>query len=125
MKKDIQTIEDVKQMVDSFYDKVNQDELLSPVFNGFAQVDWETHLPIMYSFWGSILLGEPRYTGHPFAKHISLPIDKNHFERWVSLFSENVDNQFEGKNAEEAKLRAKTIGSIFQHKLAYIRNQQS
>ena len=120
MKKDITTSDDVKKMVDSFYQKVNEDEVLSPIFNDFAGVDWEEHLPIMYQFWGSILLGEATYSGHPFAKHIPLPIDQTHFERWVSLFTHNVEVQFEGTNADEAKLRAKTIGQIFQAKKEYL-----
>ena len=122
-KKDISTQEDIKQMVDSFYDKVNQHELLSPIFNDIAKVDWDSHLPIMYRFWGSILLGEATYTGHPFAKHIPLPINRYHFEAWVSLFIKNVAEQFEGTNAEEAMLRAKTIGQIFQAKKEYLSKQ--
>ncbi len=119
-KRDIQTSEDVKRMVDTFYDKVNQDDLLSPVFNDFAGVDWESHLPRMYSFWESILFAKPGFKGRPFQKHIPLPIDGNHFERWVSLFIQNIDAQFEGKVTEEAKLRAKSIAHIFKSKLDII-----
>ena len=31
--KDITTLEDIKTLVDAFYEKVRRDELLSPIFN--------------------------------------------------------------------------------------------
>lgn len=116
--KKIQSPEEIKEMVDAFYDKVNNDELLSPVFNEFVGVDWENHLPIMYSFWGSILLGEFSYKGNPFLKHIPLPIEKIHFDRWLQLFIETIEDHFTGETAEEAIQRAKSIAGVFQYKLA-------
>lgn len=117
-KKPIHSQEEVKELVDSFYDKVNQDPLLSPVFNDFAGVNWEEHLPIMYSFWSSILLGDYTYKGNPFLKHIPLPINKSHFDRWLELFMETVDERFTGEKAEEAKQRAHSIAGIFQYRLS-------
>jgi hemoglobin len=63
---DIATEADIKILVDSFYQKVNDDELLAPIFNGIAQVDWAEHLPTMYQFWGSMLLHTNTYRGRPF-----------------------------------------------------------
>ncbi|WP_238354370.1 group III truncated hemoglobin [Fulvivirga marina] len=123
MQKEIQSKEEIKQMVDSFYDKVNKDELLAPIFNDFAGVNWEKHLPIMYDFWSTILLGDMSYKGNPFLKHIPLPIDKKHFDRWLNLFLETINEHFTGNMAEEAKQRATNIAGVFQHKLASI-NQQ-
>ena len=120
MKTDLTTKADIKLMVDSFYDKVNDDEKLSAIFNGFAKVDWESHLPKMYEFWGKILLGDGNYSGNPFGAHIPLPVDKTHFDRWVELFVQNMDEHFEGEVAESTKLRAKSIAHIFQSKLAFI-----
>lgn len=118
--KEISTREEVIELVDAFYAKVNEDPLLSPVFNTFAAVDWEKHLPVMYDFWSSILLGEMNYKGNPFLKHIPLPIDKQHFNRWLELFIATIEEKFSGEKAEEAKLRAKSIAAIFQHKLEII-----
>jgi hemoglobin len=120
MKPDIQTVEDVKFMVDSFYKKVNQDELLSPVFNDFAKVDWVSHLPKMYLFWESILFSTGAYQGRPFQKHIPLPISLEHFDRWIELFTNNVDSHFAGEKAELAKNRALTIAHIFKTKLKHL-----
>lgn len=119
--KQIDCKDDVKLLVDSFYDKVNQDPLLSPVFNDFAKVNWENHLPIMYKFWGSILLGEASYSGAPFPKHLPLPVKDEHFERWIHLFEATVDEYFFGANAEEAKSRANSIAGIFLSKIKAIK----
>lgn len=117
---EIKSRKEIIKLVDSFYDKVNRDELLSPVFNDFSRVDWEKHLPVMYNFWCSMLLGEMSYKGAPFQKHIPLPISKPHFDRWLYLFNETVDELFAGTLAEEAKNRAANIAKIFELKLASI-----
>ena len=58
MKKDIETREDIIKLVDVFYDKVKKNEILGYIFDDIAKIDWSKHLPVMYSFWASILLGE-------------------------------------------------------------------
>ena len=117
MKKEIKTPSDIKELVDKFYTKVNADDLLAPVFNNEAKVDWETHLPKMYSFWGTQLIGTADYNGQPFPPHMKLHIHKEHFERWIKLFIETVDENFTGDVAETAKYKAKNIAVIFQYKL--------
>ncbi|HEX8548586.1 MAG TPA: group III truncated hemoglobin [Cytophagaceae bacterium] len=117
---DIETEADVKIMVDTFYDKVNSDDLLASIFNDFAEVDWTHHLPQMYMFWNHIILGISGYRGQPFPKHLRLPISKEHFERWLALFTENIDAQFFGPKTEMAKARANKIAQVFQHKMDLI-----
>jgi hemoglobin len=112
--KDILLKEDIVTLVDRFYDKIKQDSLLAPVF---AHLDWPMHLPIMYNFWSSMLLGDQSYLGNPFQKHIGLPIKAIHFEQWIKLFTETMDENFVGTKAEEAKQRAVSIAGVFQHKL--------
>ncbi|WP_207436250.1 group III truncated hemoglobin [Sabulibacter ruber] len=116
-KPDITTEEDIKALVDTFYDHVNRDELLSPVFNEFAQVDWEHHLPKMYAFWSTVLFGSVAYKGQPFPKHLAMPIDRPHFTRWIALFTQTVDELFTGSMAEQAKQKATSIANIFQMKM--------
>ncbi|MBX2970632.1 MAG: group III truncated hemoglobin [Cyclobacteriaceae bacterium] len=117
MKKEIQSRAEIKLLVDSFYNKVNADELLGPVF---AHVDWPHHLPIMYNFWSSVLLGEMSYSGNPMAKHLNLAIGKEHFARWLELFTATVDEHFEGYNANEAKNRAHTVAQLFQYRMGLL-----
>ena len=111
---DIESRKDIEILVSTFYNKVRHDPLLAPVF---AHVDWVHHLPVMVDFWSSILLGDMRYQGNPFQKHIGLPISAAHFEQWLKLFISTVDDGFAGPRADEARLRAKSIAGLFQHKL--------
>jgi hemoglobin len=117
VKRDILTRNEIEILVDRFYEKVNRDKLLAPVF---SHVDWPHHLPIMYNFWSSMLLGDQTYRGNPLQKHLQLPIDKSHFSQWLELFKETVDENFEGDKAKEVKMRAQSIAGIFQVKMGLI-----
>ena len=114
MNKDITNREDIKLLVDIFYDKVKIDGLIGPVF---SHVNWPHHLPIMYDFWSSMLLGDQTYRGNPLQKHLPLPIQPQHFERWLTLFKATVDENFTGEKATEVKMRAEGIAGIFQAKM--------
>lgn len=125
LKKDIESINEIRLLVNKFYEKVNRDDLLAWIFNDLSKVDWKTHLPVMYDFWSSILLGTKSYKGQPFDVHLYLPVDKKHFDRWVDLFKNTVDENFSGPVADEAKLRAKTIAEIFQYKIKVVKEDES
>lgn len=114
---DITTEEDIKLLVDTFYDKVNQDERLSPIFNQVAKVDWTHHLPQMYHFWSTVLFGSMAYKGRPFPKHLALPVERAHFTRWIFLFTQTVEELFTGPMAEQAKQKATSIANMFQMKM--------
>lgn len=116
-KQDILTRNEVITMVDHFYAKVKEDKLLRAVF---AHVDWAHHLPIMYNFWSSILFGDQRYRGNPLQRHLHLAIDQRHFQQWLILFYETIDENFTGEKAEEVKMRARAIAGVFQVKMGLI-----
>lgn len=118
--KDIATDGDIRVLVDSFYEKVNRDGLLSPVFNEFAKVDWAEHLPSMYRFWSTLLFRSGTYKGQPFPKHAPLPVAKEHFDRWLALFRQTVDEHFAGPKAEEAKGYAASIADTFQLRMGLL-----
>lgn len=113
-KVEIATQEDVDHLVRSFYDKVLKDELLSPHFAG---IDLEHHLPRIAAFWALILIDQEGYKGNVFDRHAHLQIDNSHFDRWVALFTETVDEYFTGEKAELAKQRAKLLQYTFVSKL--------
>jgi len=115
--KDIATRHDVQLLVDSFYNQVKSDQLLSPVF---SHLNWHHHLPIMYNFWSSILLGDQSYQGSPLQKHLTLPIQAEHFTRWLELFHQTVDQHFSGAVASEAKVRASTIARLFMTRMSLL-----
>lgn len=121
MKKDIENREDVELLVNSFYDKIKTNAVLGHIFNDVAKVDWETHLPKMYSFWASLLLGEHSFSGNPMMKHVELSkmtaMTEKEFSEWLTLFNQTVDDLFEGERAEEAKTRAANIARLMLFKI--------
>lgn len=122
MKPDIATIEDVRLFVDEFYALVGKNELIGPIFNEKLEGHWDAHLQKMYRFWQTILLHEHTYSGSPFMHHMKLPIYKEHFDTWLSLFHQTIDARFEGPVAEEAKSRAGKMAVMFEAKLDYLRS---
>jgi len=125
--KDIETLQDIKLLVDEFYTKVREDELIGGIFNDIIQDRWPEHLEKMYSFWQTVLLGEHTYSGKPFVPHLKMPVEKEHFDRWLQLFFETVDRLYEGKKAELAKWQGNRMAEMFQLKIEYFRknNQQT
>lgn len=120
---DIKDKADIKIFVDAFYNKVRIDTTIGPVFAARIPNDnWTPHLERMYSFWHTVLFGVQDYRGNPFAKHATLPIQATHFERWIGLLTETIDELFKGEKAEEVKMRANKMGLLFQSKLEYIRD---
>jgi hemoglobin len=75
----------IERLVHAFYAKVRTDDLLAPVFDERVK-DWEPHLQRMCAFWSSVALMTGRYHGTPMAKHVPLPVDAEHFDRWLALF---------------------------------------
>ena len=123
--KEIKGRAEIIELVDAFYDKVNKDELLSPVFNEIAGVDWSLHLPKMYNFWDSLLFGTQSYKGKPFDQHLPLPLMVKHFDRWVKLFHATIDERFVGEKAEEARVKATNIVGVFRFKMDMLGKMQT
>lgn len=111
-KTDIRDLEDIKLMVDAFYQKVKQDPLLAPVFNEKI-ADWGPHLDTMYRFWNAALFNVREYVGNPFRKHMHLPLAQEHFERWIALFYQTLDERFEGDMCDEARRKAMIMAHTF------------
>ena len=127
--RDIESREDVILMVDKFYEKVLKDNTIAFLFTDVAKVNWETHLPIMYNFWETILLDKVSYSGNPMSKHFVLDKKQEllpeHFERWKTLFIKNIDELFAGEIVNEAKMRANSIAYLMQTKIEEMRNQNN
>ncbi|MEJ7826797.1 MAG: group III truncated hemoglobin [Segetibacter sp.] len=123
-KHDIQGLEDIKLLVDTFYDKVRDDNFLAPVFNAQIQDRWPQHLEKMYTFWQTVLLGEHTYHNSPFPPHAKLPVNHAHFEQWLTLFTETINDLFSGEKADEALWRANKMAQMYEMKIEHYRNQQ-
>jgi hemoglobin len=119
---DITTFDDIKLLVDTFYSKVQKDAFIGPIFNEKIGNRWPEHLEKMYRFWQTILLEVHSYSGSPFPPHKQVPVAKEHFDRWMEIFTATIDSLFVGPLAEEAKLRAKNMAEMFNYKIDYFRN---
>jgi hemoglobin len=117
---DITTEADVQRLVDAFYGRIQDDELLNPIFADVAEVDWSEHLPKMYAFWNGIILAQPGYRGAPWPAHASLPVTAEHFRRWLELFRATVDANFAGEAATRAKNAAASIAHTFALRMGLI-----
>ena len=123
MKKDIQNKDDIRLLVDSFYEKVKVDDKIGYFFKDVVNVDWEKHLPVMYNFWENVVFQSGSYSGNPMATHSRIhqlsPMNEQHFKRWVHIFTETVDDLFSGDNAELIKQRALSIATTMQIKILH------
>ena len=110
---DIQSEADIKLLVDSFYSKIKADDLLGPIFQEKLGDHWDQHLEKMYKFWGMALFARSGYSGHPLSKHLTLPIEETHFNRWLHLFFNTLNEHFDGPVAGEAMKKAGLIARTF------------
>lgn len=121
--KEILSLDDIKKLVDAFYEKVRKDDVIGPIFNERINDRWPQHLEKMYTFWQTVLLGEHTYFGSPFPPHATLPVSHQHFEKWMELFIKTVDELFTGEVANEAKWRAGKMAEMFESKIEYYKNK--
>ncbi len=119
---DIESSEDVRKLVDTFYQKVKADPVIGYIFNDVVHVDWAHHLPKMYAFWEFLLLDMDTYRGNPIEPHHRVhalePLRPELFDRWIQLFQEAVDENFAGEIAEKAKFRAFSIAETWKPKFS-------
>ncbi len=121
MKRDIEHIEDIKLVVNTFYKRIQQNNVLGPIFEERVGNKWNEHLEKMYRFWQTILFNEHTYSGAPFPPHARMPIDESHFIIWVKNWTNTVDEFFSGPIAEEAKKRGTLMAAIFNSKLEFFK----
>jgi hemoglobin len=118
---DLDSPEQIAEMVHRFYQGVDQDDLLGPVFNDVAQVDWGEHLPKLTAFWCRALLGMPGYEGNPFRSHRLVhersPFTAAHFERWLELFTETIRGDWCGPRADRALELAHHVARVHRDQL--------
>ena len=98
----------IARLVEAFYARVRQDDLLGPVFASRI-ADWEPHLEQMRRFWSSVALMSGVYHGRPMPKHLPLPVDADHFDRWLDLFVQTAREVCPPAAAEHFIERARRI----------------
>jgi hemoglobin len=112
--KDISSREDIVLLLNAFYSKAQKDDVIGSKFDHINMVK---HTQVIADFWDGILFGSNQYRGDAFGKHLDLDLSAQDFERWISLFNQTLDDNYQGPIADEAKNRAGTIARVFQHKL--------
>lgn len=123
--KKLESREDIELLVNSFYAKVIKDETIAFFFNDIANVNWDYHLPKMYSFWETILFGQMTYKGNPMAVHFPVneiaALEKRHFEQWLKLWKETISEHFQGENASMAITKSENIAKLMSFKMEMAR----
>ena len=121
MKKDISNRKDIEILIRLFYEKVILDPVIGFIFTETVSINWEKHIPLIADFWESILLDNPVYKNNAMEMHYDLnkkmPLEKIHFDSWLSLFNQVIDELHEGKIATMAKKRAQSIAAVMQFKM--------
>ncbi len=108
--------EDIVRLVDAFYDKVQRDAVLGPVFNPVVH-DWPEHKATLVKFWSSVALGTREYRGNPMAVHRPLPINDDHFGRWLGLWRGTLQDVLTPEQAELMYDHALRIASSLRYGL--------
>lgn len=132
MKQDIQNREDIFLLVSEFYNKIRKDEVLAPFFNNVI-TDWDAHLNRLTTFWETSLFMtkklEQRYEGNPLEVHVKVDQDNNHtitelhFGLWLNLWYQALNEHFEGEVVENAKRRARKMGTFMYLNIFQARQQ--
>ena len=110
----------IQRLVTAFYARVREDGLLGPVF-GAHVADWDAHLARMCSFWASVALMSGSYHGNPMGRHLGLPIDARHFDRWLALFEETAAEVCPPPAADHFIERARRIAQSLELGIASVR----
>lgn len=123
MKKEIEDRNDLLFLMQQFYEKATKNETIGFFFTEVAHLNLEKHIPIITDFWEDIVFGTYKYKNNPMQVHKELykkhTIENKHFEKWISIFTKTVDENFEGSNAEKIKQRATSIATIMKIKVIH------
>lgn len=119
-KKDIQGREDIRVLMEAFYTRLLADPSISYLFTDVAKIDMMEHIPVLVDFWDSVLFQSDSYRKNAMQPHMVLhqqsPLQKHHFQTWLSHFNSTVDELFEGETAFLAKQRARSIATMIELK---------
>jgi hemoglobin len=115
-KPDIEGRRHIEKLVNAFYERVREDDVLGFIFEEVARTDWEAHLPRMYAFWERVLFGTGSFAGNPLVAHAKLvPLTEMgcpQFARWIAIFRGTVDDLFVGQRAEHIKNCAEDMANV-------------
>jgi hemoglobin len=118
---DISNRAHIEALINRFYEQVKVDEVIGYIFTTVIPIDWAHHIPVIVDFWETILLENMVYKKNAMEVHYDvnkkIPLQKEHFDRWVLLFNGTVDELYHGEKATLAKTRAASIAAVMQFKM--------
>jgi hemoglobin len=118
---DIDDLADCERLVRAFYGRALVDPIIGFIFADVAKLDLEAHVPVIASFWATVLLGAQSYRSNAFTPHAALnakvQLREGHFQRWLNLWRTTVDELFVGERAELAKEHARRVAGAFLRRL--------
>lgn len=113
---------EIGALVDAFYIRVREDATIGPIFDGTVK-DWPRHLALLKNFWATVLITTGAYRGDPLAAHLKLSLEREHFERWLTLFAETATELLSPEHAALVTRKSEQIAKNFQLAIACKRGQ--
>ena len=109
------TEQQIATLVDRFYAKVRNDEVLGPVFNAAVR-DWPEHLEKLSAFWSSVMLTTGRYKGNPMVAHLKhkSAIEPAMFDRWLGLWRQTASEVLDEAGTAAVAAKAERIAESLQ-----------
>jgi hemoglobin len=81
----------VDELVESFYARIREHEILGPIFESAIGDRWPAHLAKMKTFWRSIAFMSGEFHGKPMQAHARLTVlEPWHFGLWLGLFDDTL-----------------------------------
>lgn len=115
---------EISNLVETFYAKVRVDSEIGPIFNAIVD-DWPHHLALLKDFWSTVLLTSGRYKGDPMMKHLNLPLDPEHFSRWLAVFAETANQVLPPVHAAHVIAKSQRIAQNFKAGIAHQQAQNA
>src|SRR5689334_1673615 len=110
------TEDSIAAVVDTFYGRIREAQLLGPIFAGAIGSDWEPHLHKMKTFWSSVLPASRTYQAKPMIAPLQVPrLPPRHFERWLQLWRGTVTALCADEVASLFNRKAQMIGERLLH----------
>ncbi len=118
---DISSRQDIEVFIRAFYEKVVKDPTIGIIFTELVPINWDHHIPVITDFWETILLDHPVYKNNAMEVHYKLhamyPLSKQHFDAWLRLFNQTLDEMYVGPITSLAKKRALGIARLMEFKM--------
>jgi hemoglobin len=121
--KDLTSRTDIEFLLNHFYVKAFADPQIGYFFTEVMPLNLETHIPVITDFWESVIFNARGYRKNVMEVHQHIsdlsPIKKEHLDQWVKIFTETVDEYFEGDKASLMKNRAISIATLMHIKIRH------